>query len=227
MDLEEEFKSLKAEVEELKTKSEEKSSPWISKPSNALSLFAFVFSFGTTLFSLWKSHQAEIATNRSEVRQLIQRITRLPIENFELMNKVGKDASGQQLSSMIEQEQLLLANQAAEKINRYPDSFTSTEYFAVAGALANVNSPTFVASYLKQAMNLATTANDYIVASRSYGYLMFTKGLPEEGRIYSNAIKDSLGRGGGCCKSHWYFPTDVLIGRMQSATDPRFARVCG
>lgn len=189
---EEEFKILKAEVDTLQIQASEKQKPWISRPSNILSLFALVFSFGTTAFSYWNNYNQEIASNRAEVRQLIQRITRLPIENFDLTMKYMNNAQGQQLGSMIAQEQLLLANQAAEKINRFPDSFTSTEYFAVAGALANVNSPIFVPQFLQRAITLADTANDYVVASRSYGHYLFTQGKIDEGRSsYSKALMET------------------------------------
>ncbi len=189
---EEDFKTLKAEVDALQGQAIEKQKPWLSRPSNIISLFALVFSFGTTTFSFWKGHNEEIANNRSEVRQLIQRITRLPIENFELTLKYNDNAQGQQLGSMIAQEQLLLANQAAEKINRYPDSFTSTEYFAVAGALANANSPIFVSQFLQRAISLANTANDYVVASRSYGHSLFSRGKIDEGRaLYAKALTET------------------------------------
>lgn len=189
---EEEFQILKAEVDTLQIQASEKHKPWISRPSNIISLFALLFSFGTTAFSFWKSHNEAIANNRSEVRQLIQRITRLPIENFDLTLKYKDNAQGQQLTSMIAQEQLLLANQAAEKINLFPDSFTSTEYFAVAGALANVNSPIFVPKFLQRSISLANTANDYVVASRSYGHFLFTQGKIDEGRaFYSKALNET------------------------------------
>jgi tetratricopeptide (TPR) repeat protein len=181
---EDDYHALKAEVAALQMLADERKGPWIAKPSNLLSVLALLFSFSTTLFSLWKAHQAEVATNRAEVRQLIQRITRLPIENFELIAKYQGNIQGQQLSSMIVQEQLLLANQSAEKINKYPNTFTSTEYFAVAGALATVNSPTYVGPFLQRAIELATTANDFVVASRSYGHYLFTQGKVQEGRAY-------------------------------------------
>ena len=191
MEIEEQLKTIKAEVDSLQIQIAKESGPWFSKPANLLSVFALVFSFGTTIFSLYKGYQADIASNRSEVRELVQRITRLPIENFELMQKYESNAQGQALGAMINQEQLLLANQAAEKINLYPDSFNSTEYFAVAGALANANSPTFVPLFLERAMNLSTTANDYIVASRSYGHFLFSQSKIDEGRsYYSKALTD-------------------------------------
>ena len=191
MEIEEQLKIVKAEVDALQIQAAKKSGPWYSKPANILSVFALLFSFGTTMFSFYKGYQADIVSNRSEVRELVQRITRLPIENFELMQKYKSNAQGQALGAMISQEQLLLANQAAEKINKYPNSFNSTEYFAVAGALANVNSPTLVPLFLQRAMDLSTTANDFIVASRSYGHFLFTQSKIDEGRsYYSKALSD-------------------------------------
>src|SRR5687767_7530773 len=118
------LKTLKAEVDALHIQAAQERKPWYFVPSNIVSVVALVFSLGTSVFSYWKSYQTEVATNRAEVRQLIQRTTRLPIENFELLQKFP---NAQGLTTMITQEQLLLANQAAEKIKRYPDTFTSTE----------------------------------------------------------------------------------------------------
>ena len=191
MEIEEKLEILKAEVDSLQIQSAKKSRPWYSKPVNLLSVFALLFSFGTTTFTFWKGHLSDISENRKEVRELIQRITRLPIENFEHMQKYENNAQGQALGGMISQEQLLLANQAAEKINQYPETFNSTEYFAVAGALANTNSPTHVPIFLKKAMDISTTANDFIVASRSYGHLLFTQSKIDEGRsYYSKALTE-------------------------------------
>ena len=182
------FKTLKAEVDALQIQAAQERKPWYFVPSNIVSVVALVFSLGTSVFSYWKSYQTEVATNRAEVRQLIQRTTRLPIENFELLQKFP---NAQGLTTMITQEQLLLANQAAEKIKRYPDTFTSTEYFAAAGALANVNSPAHVSEFLLKAIELATTANDYLVACRSYGHHLFMQSKVDEGRsFYSKAITD-------------------------------------
>ncbi len=67
MEIEEQVRTLKAEVDALQIQSAKESGPWFSKPANMLSVFALIFSFETTTFSFWKSHQADIALNRSEV----------------------------------------------------------------------------------------------------------------------------------------------------------------
>jgi tetratricopeptide (TPR) repeat protein len=187
---EEEFKTLKAEVDTLQIQANEKQKPWLSRPSNVISLFALVFSFGTTSFSLWKGHKEEEAANRKDVRELILRVTRLPIESLELNQKFS--TQGPDMSSLLTQEQLVLANQAAEKIDLFPDSFTSTEYFAVAWALAGINNPTHVKRFFERAVTLATTANDYVVATRALAHHLFTLGKVDEGRaLYSKAILET------------------------------------
>jgi hypothetical protein len=184
MNIEEQLATIKAEVDALQIDAVEKSRPWFHNPSIILSVFALVFSFGTTMFSYMKSHEEDIRSNRREVREIIQRITRLPIENFDLSEKYKGNASGEALGAMISQELLLLSTQAAERVKRFPDSFTSTEYFAIAGALANSGNLNDVPTLLKKAIDLATTANDYSVACRSYAHLLMIQSKIDEGRTY-------------------------------------------
>jgi hypothetical protein len=184
MNIEEQFATLKAEVDALQIQAAEKRRPWYATPSVLLSIFALLFSFGTTLFSYMKSYDDDVRNNRKEVRELIQRITRLPIENFEISEKYSGNPAGESLSAMINQELMVLSTQAAERIKRFPDSFTSTEYFAVAGALANSGNFHDVPTLLTKAIELATTANDYSVACRSYGHFLMTQSKIDEGRAY-------------------------------------------
>jgi hypothetical protein len=156
--------------------------PWYRKSSIIISLIALIFSFGTTLFSVYNSHQEDMRANRRDVRSLLQRLSRLPIENYDLMQKNKGTGQGEMLSGMINQENILLSIQAAELIERYPAAFTSTEYYAVASGLSNSNIISKVPSFFNKAMELASSSNDYNVAARSYGGYLYSKGEYTEGR---------------------------------------------
>lgn len=128
------------------------------------------------------AYEEGVRANRREARELIQRVTKLPIENFELMQRNEGSAFGEALSGMINQENILLASQAVELIKRYPDSFSSTEYFAVALALSQSNIKDNVPYLFENAVKRAKNYNDYNASTRAYAIYQFTQGDYLEGR---------------------------------------------
>lgn len=182
----EKYEILKKEVDSIQIQLAKETGPWYTKPSNLIAIFALIFSFGTTIVSSYNAHLEHIRDNRREARALIQRTTKLPIENYDLMQRYKGSAPGEALSGMINQENILLATQASELIERYPESFTSTEYFAVAYALAASNIIDKVPFHYKQAIAKAKSSNDYNVAARAYAGFLYAKGDFSEGKKYYN-----------------------------------------
>jgi hypothetical protein len=163
---------------------------WKKTAPIVISLLALCFSLGTTAVSAYNSHQEDIRSNRRDVRAILQRLSKLPIENFEWMQKIKGTGQGEALSGMLNQENILLSTQAAELIDRYPDSFTSTEYFAVAFSLASSNIIGKVPAMYRRAMDSATTSNDFNVAARAFAGYMYSKGQREEGkRLFEEAMR--------------------------------------
>lgn len=187
----ENFKLLKREVDAIQIQMAKESGSWLSKPSNLMALVALLFSFGTTLVSAYNSHSQDIRENRKEARELIQRLSKLPIENFELTKKYESNGDGQALSSLLNQENIVIGIQAAELIERFPSSFSSSELQAVGAALANSNVSHKVLWLYEQAMLKADTSNDYLVAARSFGAFYFTKGDVEKGNAYFQMALDT------------------------------------
>lgn len=182
MDEQEKYDMLKKEVDSLQIQFSKDKKPWHQNPSIIIAMGALFFSFGTTGVSYYKSYTEDVRANRREARELIQRVTKLPMENFELMQKYEGSPSGESLSGMINQENILLASQAVELIQRYPDSFSSTEYFAVASALSQSNIKDNVPYLFENAIKKAKNYNDYNVSTRAYAFYHFTQGDPLEGR---------------------------------------------
>jgi len=163
--------------------------PWYKKPSVVISLLALIFSFGTTVFSAYNSYQDEIRANRLDVRTILQRLSKLPLENYELLQKYKGQGQAEALSGMINQENILLATQAVQLLHRFPNSFTSTEFYAVGYALSQSNIMGEVPKLYQRAMDLATTSNDYLVAARAYGGYQYGRGEYTEGkRLYNEAL---------------------------------------
>lgn len=184
MDDQERYEILKKEVDAIQIQMSQEHGPWYTKPSNLISVIALIFSFGTTIVSYINSHNEDIRANHREAMALIQRITKLPIENFELMQRNKDSGPGQSLSGMINQENILLATQAANLVKRYPDTFSSTEFFAIASALATSNIVDKVPSLFRRAIEKSETSNDYNVATRSYASYLYSKGDYTEGKKF-------------------------------------------
>ena len=185
----EKYDILKKEVDSLQIQLSESHKPWHQNPSIIIAVAALLFSFGTTGVSYFKSHQEDVRANRREARELIQRITKLPIENYELMQRHKGSAFGESLSGMINQENIVLASQAVELIRRYPHSFSSPEYFSVAQALSQSNIRNSVPFLFENAIQRAQNANDYNVSTRAYAAYHFTQNNISEGRrLYEQSL---------------------------------------
>ncbi len=178
------FSLLKKEVDSIQIQLAKESGSWMSKPSNIMALVAIIFSFGTTLVSAYNSHTQDIRENRKEARQLIQRLSKLPIESFELTERYKEKGAGQALSRMLSQENSVVAIQAAELIARFPNTFSSPEFKAVGDALATSNISHKVPWLYDQAILKANSSNEYLGACRSFAVFLFSKGDIAKGNTF-------------------------------------------
>lgn len=182
MDEQEKYDILKKEVDSIQIQLSQEKKPFYQNPSIIISMVALLFSFGTTAVSYYKGQQEDVRANRREARELIQRITKLPIENFELMKRNKGSALGESLSRMINQENVILASQASELIKRYPESFSSNEYFSVASALLQSNIKDDIPYLLDNAIRKARNYTDYNYSNRTLAMYHFAQGNASEGR---------------------------------------------
>lgn len=177
------YEILKKEVDFIKGQLSKKEKKWYKKISNIVAIAALLFSFGTTAISLYNSYLEDIRDNRREVRELIQRMTSLPIENYEFMLKYH-DTEGETLTGLLKQENILLVNQAIDCIERYPKSFNATEYYSIANSLVAVGIFEKVPFFFEKAINKAATATMYINSTRGYAVYLYLIGNRDEGTNY-------------------------------------------
>jgi len=180
----EDFDLLKQEVDTLQIEVAASKLPWYRNTSNIVAILALLFSFGTTVVSYLNSINQDKIEARREARTLIQRTTKLPIENLRLLNEFRDLPEGHQLSGFINQENILLASQVAELVRTYEESFTSTEFFAVATALAQSALVEDLPYFYEKAIQKANNANDYATATRAYAAYLCSSGQVDEGRSY-------------------------------------------
>ena len=182
---------LKREVDALQIANMANKRPWYKDIPTIIASLALMFSFGTTYVSYTRTQAQDIQNSRAELRSLLQRLAALPKENLELTNKYAQDANNSgYLSSLILQEGTLLAQQAAEIIDRLPpDQVTAIEYYAVGDGLRNSGDNTQAIDMFLKAIDAATEMNTEVSAWREYAALLFETGQPDAGRdAFSKAL---------------------------------------
>ena len=190
-DLEQRVELMKREIDALQVTVTERSKPWYKNVSVLISIFALVFSLGTTLVAYHRSNVQDTQNARAELRGLLQRLAALPKENVEAGVKYASDpASKNMVSGFINQENILLARNAAElakKLSR--KSVSATEYYAIAVALQSGYDLNGADQFLDYAINAEPDFNIEISCLRAMANLKFIEGQPQAGRVqYQRAL---------------------------------------
>lgn len=183
--------TIKAEVDALQIAQMEKKTPWYKSVPTIISLLALLFSFGTTLVSYNRTKSQDMLALRAELRGMLQRLASLPKENYELTKTYQQEpASAAALSGYVNQENLLLARQAAEIVLKLPkEQVSATEYYAVGQALVMSNELERAKALIGRAISASNDVNDEVAATRVNANLLFMTGQPEAGRIeYQKAL---------------------------------------
>jgi hypothetical protein len=121
----------------------------------------------------------------------LQRLAALPKENVDIRKKYADDPAARSLiSGFINQENALLARQAAELAQRLPaNTVSGAEYFAVAVALQGAYDLVAAAEFLKHSVEATKDFNTEIAALRMAANLPFLQGHPESGGVeYQRAL---------------------------------------
>lgn len=184
------LESMKREIDGLQAHLHATRQPWYRSLPTVISLFAFCFSFGTTVLSYQRTRQLDIQAARTELRGFIQRLAELPKENLQLTRTYANDQlSLGNLQSFITQEATLVAKQAAEVIRRIPDQVSATEYSAVAYALCGTGANAAAMDFVKRATQKAADVNDEAAVLRQYGGYLMASGDVQQARVeYQKAL---------------------------------------
>jgi tetratricopeptide (TPR) repeat protein len=189
--LEQKVALMEQEIDALQIAITGRTTPWYKNMSTILSVVALAFSFGTTYVSYHRTAVQDIQNARQELRGLLQRLATLPKENVDIQKKYASDpASMNVVGGFINQENALLARQAAELAKKLPaDVVSGTEYYAIAIALQNSYDLSAADEFLKYSIQAAKDFNTEIAALRSTANLQFIQGRPEAGRVeYQKAL---------------------------------------
>jgi tetratricopeptide (TPR) repeat protein len=162
---------------------------WYRDVSILIALFAFLFSFGTTVFSFVRAEQQASHDARAELREILKRISEIPRELAKIPSYQLSSAEAGSLSAQFQVENAMLARQAVEIMERIPKDVSASEYNLVANALWISNMTEDSIRTYDKAINIADNANDKVTALRSKAILLFNTSQLAEGRAsYTAAL---------------------------------------
>jgi hypothetical protein len=192
----EQISAMKQEIDALQVQSKHFIKPWYREGASLVSALALLFSFGTTGVSYVQTKEAEVQRSRAELRELILRLGKSPRELFEFNQRYRSDAAAiSSFSSLINQENLILAKQASELIRRIPDRVSAVEHIAVGNSLLQSNLPHLAQQHFTVAAEKAQDYNEIVGAYRSIGFVDFQLGNIESGRANYGLAKTVLRSG--------------------------------
>jgi tetratricopeptide (TPR) repeat protein len=179
-------RNLHEKVDSIAEEKKEAKKPWYKNISTAISVAAFLFSFGTTIISYKRADDQDVHNLKSELRGILQRLAALPKENVEISQKYAtQPATIGLLSGYVNQENLLLAKQAGEIIKRLPNTQVSaTDYFAVATALGQSREFAAAMLHFNSALAVSSSLDDETATLRSLAGLEMMAGKKDEARAH-------------------------------------------
>jgi hypothetical protein len=186
---------MKREIDALQIEASRATAKWYKQVpvvvSVLVSVVALAFSFGTTIVSERRLAREDEHEARTELRSLIQRLTALPKENFELTQTYAKDPRAvQQLSGFINAENVVLSKQAAELTGQIAEDVTATEYYAISVALENSGLSSQSGELAARGLEAAVDAQEKTTLLRQFGNHLFSIGALEAGRArYRQAME--------------------------------------
>jgi tetratricopeptide (TPR) repeat protein len=181
----ESIRLLEEKVNALRTTIMEQKTPWYKNIATIISILAFLLSFGTTYFSYTRAKAQDIQSTKVELRGLLQRLSALPKEYYEIRMKYQQDQNAiGTLQGTISQENSLLATQAAELARRLPrNSVSSTEWQAIAIAMDTNFNFEAAKEFMGYAIEASKGFNEKIAALRGNANLLFEMGQSPSGRV--------------------------------------------
>jgi hypothetical protein len=185
------YEALKDEVDALQVLVMKQQQPWYRDAASIVAVLALVFSFGTTIVSYQRTSQEDIHAAEIELRALLTRLSAIPAEMTENAKTYADDPGAvASLTSVLTQEQILLAKQAAQVLFGIPqDRVTAAQYLLVANVLISNGIDTDGLRLVDAAIVTARDVNDFVSAVRVKAYRVFQLGRYDEGRgLYQRAL---------------------------------------
>jgi hypothetical protein len=218
-ELRDQLATMKNEIGGLQIEAARAGRPWYRQASVVIAVLALLFSAATTYYANERTAEQDDRAARAELGLLIQRLSVLPKENAELQATYADDPIVMgQLGSSINSENLVLAQQAADLIDRIPDRVSATEYYAVATALMLSGFSERAGSLLERGLRLRSDLLTRVALLRTHGFLFFTTGQLVEGRrqmqaaidLYAQAPAELQAQSNAYTEIQWAFAEEAV-----------------
>ena len=185
------YEALKDEVDALQVLVMKQQQPWYRDAAAIVAVLALVFSFGTTIVSYQRTSQEDIHASEIELRALLSRSSAIPAEMTENARTYADDPGAVARStSVLTQEQILLAKQAAQVLFGIPqERVTAAQYLLVANVLIGNGIDREGLQLVDSAIAVARDVNDFVSAVRVKAFRLFQLQRADEGRdLYQQAL---------------------------------------
>jgi hypothetical protein len=186
---------MKGEIDALQIASAQAAMPWYRQPSVIIAVAALLFSMISAYYADHLTTEQSKVAARSELGQLIQLLSALPEKDTELAAKyAGAPTTMISLRGDLAAESLVLAQHAADVIDRIPDQVSATEYLAVADPLVQDGVYGRARALIDRGLRLPSDIRTREGLLRWKGKLLFITGQPVQGgeqmqealRLYRN-----------------------------------------
>jgi len=156
-----------------------------------ISSLAFLLSFVATILALVRSSHEKQRAIKKEITELMGKLVATKLEGAKLYREhSGKDpAYFQAVSSILNQQNAFLINQATYLIDQVPRLVTAVEYNTIATATAETGDFVFADKYFHKAIDTSPPGYYRSLAIRSYAAHLFVQRRFAEGR---EAFRTSL-----------------------------------
>ena len=152
--------------------------------SMSISSLAFVLSLAATTISLVRSKYEKQRAIRKEITDTLAKIVATALENARLFHETAEKDSAyfQSVSSILNQQNAFLLQQATYLTDQVPDIVTAVEYNTIASATANAGDLIAAEKYYKKAISVSPNNYYRSLAIRSYANYLFLQRRFEEAR---------------------------------------------
>jgi hypothetical protein len=185
--------AMKEEIDALQVQTRHFIKPWYKEGASLVSALALLFSFGTTGVSYFQAKEAEVQRSRTELRELILKLGQSPRQLFEFQQRYRSDAQAvSNFSSLINQENIILAKQASQIIWKIPSHVSAIEHVSVGTSLMQSNLPQSAQRHFEAATETASDINEVVGAHRALGMVEFQLGDPISARQHFGNAKSIM-----------------------------------
>ena len=149
-----------------------------------ISAMAALVSVIGSAVSVYTARQGELQAAHAEVREIVQKLGRLPREQFELQQRFATNtAAMSSVSGLINSENKVLAKRGHELIKRIPGLVSAAERIYIGNALLASSLYEEARVQFQAAVQDGTELEDLVTARRFLAQVHYTLGAPELGQV--------------------------------------------